>query len=83
MEDKEEVLQTEEMTWSRGWSWHRAELRTEWEESCVSVCFDRQHPQTILGVPGRPFSSPHPRSAFAFTGHLFLRGASHSHGWWD
>ena len=38
MDDKEEVLQTEEMTWSRDWSWHRAELRTEWEESCVSMC---------------------------------------------
>ena len=32
----------EEMTWSRGWSWHRAELRTEWEESCVSVCSQRK-----------------------------------------
>jgi len=38
VDDKEEVLQTEEMTWSRDWSWHRAELRTEWEESCVSMC---------------------------------------------
>lgn len=26
------------MTWSRGWGWRRAELRTEWEESRVSVC---------------------------------------------
>ena len=38
VEDKEEVLQTEEMMWSRGWSWQRAELRTKWEESCASVC---------------------------------------------
>lgn len=26
------------MTWSRGWGWRRAELRTEWEELRVSVC---------------------------------------------